>query len=47
MRTNATQVKSTIATAGCDIENGTPTGGISTSIVDGFNEAEMPQRIVS
>lgn len=40
-------VKCNIAVAGCDVESGVPTGGISTSIVYPYNESEMPEQIVS
>jgi len=39
-------VKCNIAVAGCNVETGIATGGISTSIVYEYNETEVAERIV-
>ena len=40
-------VKCNIAVAGCNVETGVATGGISTSIFYDYHEAEEPEKVVS
>lgn len=45
--TGTVSLKCNIAVAGCDVVNGVATGGISTSILYDYNEAEVTEQIVS